>query len=374
MAPPEPREHRTPRGFSFVAVALLGLAFAFTPWADQLDNRILDAQWRTLRKFDIRPAPPEIVIVGIDERTAQAIAAPPGMWHEALGMALVRLASARPRAIALEIGLPERSFDDVRPGLDRALLVGLAAARENGPLVASLTIDARTRAARPIHLPYLALLGEERLGLGLVARDGDGVTRRYALRVPTEDGAFPTLVGRLCRALSRDCTEGLLHFALGEPFAYVPLQRLLEIRDTERLARLFRDRIVLLGDTSRFGGRIPVPVNVAAWEDAVGDMPSAVVHAQSLRTALQDAAPREASRPLVAVVLSLAALLALMKRPLHALIVGVIAAMSFFAGATLLLRTGLFMPLAGALGTLAIAFLWVSARSFGSEFEFRRRR
>ena len=369
----KPTERRTQRGFAFVAVALLGLALAFTPWAERLDHRLLDLSWSLLRKFDARPAPQDIVIVGIDERTAQAIAAPPGMWHESLGMALVRLAAAKPRAIGIDFPLPERSYEDVKPGLDRALLVGLAAARDNGPLVASLAIDARTRGVRPIHAPFLAILGEERLGLGLHARDSDGVTRRYSLGVPTEDGAFPTFAGRLCRALSRDCGDGLVHYGLGQPFGYVPLQRLLEMRDTERLRDLFANRIVLMGDTNRFGGRIDVPVNFAGWEQPAGTSPAVVVHALSLRTALLGAAPREASKPLVAVVTTLAALLVFARRLPLAAITALLAAGGLLVLATLLLRGGIFLPLAGPLVTLGLAALWVAATAFFSAYEVRRR-
>lgn len=372
----EPSQRARPpamRTLAVAAVALAGLALAFTPWVERLDHALLDAQWATLAKFDRRSAPPDIVIVGIDEASARAIDAPPGLWHEALGMALTRIASARPRAIALELALPERSFDAVRPGVDRALMVGLAAARDNGPLVAALAIDARTRSARPIHAPFLAVLGEERLGLGLLASDSDGVTRRYTLAVPTEDGAFPTLAGRLCRALASPCSEGLVHFALGAPYRYIPLGQVLEMRDTDWLAQRFRDRIVLLGEIQRFAHRIAVPTSLAAWEDSTSEAPAVVVHAQSLRTALAQAAPREASRPVVALTVLLAAWLVLMRDPRLAAVGALLAAGGAFAAAVLALRAGLYVPIAAALLTLAIAWLGRAGWTASRAFEVRRR-
>ena len=361
------------RIFAIAALALAGLALAFTPWTERLESALLDLEWSVLRRFDPVPAPGDIVIVGIDDRTAATIAAPRELWHESLGMALVRIASARPRAIGIELALPERSFDPVRPGLDRALMVGLAAARENGPLVASLSIDARTRAARPIHAPFLAVLGEERLGLDLLARDLDGVARRFTLGVPTEDGAFPTLAGRLCRALSRGCSDGLLNFALGEPFAYFPLQRVLETRDTAVLAKMFAGRVVLIGDVQRFGHRITVPVNYAGWEQGGRDSPAVVVHALSLRTALLGKAPREAARPVVAILVTLAAFLFLMRDWRHALLVGILAAAGLFVLAVLSLRAGVFVPAASAM--LSLLFAWGArvAAAAGERFELRRR-
>ena len=344
------------RAFAVAALALAGFAFSITPLAGALDNRLLDREWALLRSFAPKPAPDDIIVVGIDPATVEAIAAPPGLWHEPLGLALARIAAARPRAIGLDYPLPERSFDAIRPGLDRALFVGLAAAARNGPFVAALNIDARTRSARRVHTPFLALLGDARLGIGLLARDDDGVTRRFSLVLPTEDGGFPTFVGRLCRALSRECNDGLIDYALGAPLRYVSLKSVFETQDVALLDRLFRDRIVLVGEAMPYADRVAVPVNLAAWEQAARDSPAIVVHGLSLRTALASA-PREASRPLSVLLLSLAALLFLIRNWRIALAVTALAALAVVAGATAALRGGLFGSMAPELATLIAACL-----------------
>ena len=361
------------RGFAVFVVASIGLALALSPLMERADAVLLDLEWSVLRKFDAKPAPDDIIIVGIDDQTAGTISEPPPLWHESLGMALVRIASAKPRAIGLDLPLPERSFDDVRRGLDRALLVGLAAARENGPFVAALSIDSRTRAARNVHAPFLALLQEERLGIALLARDADGVTRRFSLTLPTEDGAFPTLSGRLCAALSRDCGDGLIHYALGAPYRYVPLQQLLRLSDVQSLERLFRDRIVLIGTAQRFNGRVEAPVNLAAWETAGNDTPSIVVHAQSLRTALLRAAPQEAPKPLLAILVLLAATLALMRDWRLAAVSALLGGLAFFLAATVALRAGVYVPAAGPIAAVLLALALVCWRGFSSAYVLRRR-
>ena len=342
------------RAIAVAAIALAGFVFALTPVAERLDASLLDLQWRVLRRFDARPVPDDIAIIGIDEATVRAIPEPPGLWHATLGRALAKLAGTKPRAIVLEMPLPDRSYDSVKPGLDRALFDGLATAIEGGPFVAVLGIDARTRSARTIHTPFLALLGESRLGLNLMARDADGVTRRFSLMVPTEDGGFPTLEGRLCRQLKRDCTDGFIHYGLGRQFPYVPLQNFLSM--DEALARaLFRDRIVLIGEAQAFAGRIEVPVNLSAWETDGPTSSSVVVHAQQLRTAFSGLAPQQASRPLVLVLLTLAALAFLVRdarmAALTAALVGIVAVV----GAVWLLRSGTFLPVVPILATLALA-------------------
>jgi CHASE2 domain-containing sensor protein len=342
------------------ALALAGILFTLLPLTERLDAALLDEQWRILRRFDARPAPDDIVIVGIDEATVRSIAEPPGIWHATLGRALAKLAAARPRAIGLDFPLPERSYDNVKPGLDRALFEGLAAAVESAPFVAVLSIDPRTRAAKTIHLPYLALLGESGLGINLAARDVDGVVRRFSLVVPTEDGGFPTLEGRLCRAMKRECSDGFIHFSLGAPYSYVPLKNLLAMTDTVLLERLFRDRIVLIGETQAFADRIEVPFNLAAWETDARHTPGIVVHAQTLRTALANAAPRQAPRPVVVILLSLAALVFLVRDPRLAAVTALLVAVGTGVAALLALRGGVFVPVAAVLATLALA---VVARS-----------
>ena len=344
------------RAIAVVAIALAGLGFSLLPAAERLDSLILDAQWRLLRRFDARPAAEEIVIVGVDEATVQSIPEPPGLWHASLGRALSKLASVQPRAMALALPLPERSMDGVKPGLDRALFEGLAAAVESGPFVAVLSIDARTRGARNIHLPYLALLGESRLGIDLTARDGDGVARRFSLLVPTEDGGFPTLEGRLCRAMKRACNDGLIHYALGRPYTYVPMKNVLAMTDASLLKRLFHDRIVLIGEAQAFSDRVEVPLNLAAWEPPdARHSPGVVVHAQTLRTALAEAAPQEASRPLALVLIMLAAAVFLVRPSPYAMLAGSVAGLAFFAGAIVALRGGVFLPAGSVLLTLLLA-------------------
>lgn len=355
MDDPETGGRGSMSGVAVAVVALLGLAFSLTPIAHRLDAAMLDVQWAILGKFNPRPAPDDIVLVGVDEASVRAIAEPRGLWHEPLGRALLRLASAKPRAIALDMVLPERSFDFMRAGMDRALMVGLAAARQNGPFVVGLTIDSRTRSARPVHAPFLAVLGEERLGIAMTAREADGGTRRFGLLLPTEDGGFPTIEGRLCRALAKRCGDGYINFALGAPFRYVPLKQLLETQDTQLLDKLFRDRIVLIGEAQRFGDRLIVPVNPAGWEPGGNDAPALAVRAQSLRTALLDAAPQDASRPTILVIVTIAALLFLMRNWRLAWITAALAAAGLMAGALLALRAGVVLPVAAALLTLVLA-------------------
>jgi len=334
------------------AAALAGFLFCLTPVAAWLDGAMLDASWRVLRKLETRPSAEDMIVVGIDPAAVSAIPQPPALWHEPLGLALARIAAARPRAIAFDFPLPDRSFDSIRPGLDRALFAGLATAVESGPFVTVLAIDARTRGAKRIHTPFLALLGESRLGIGMLAREADGVVRRFSLAIPTEDGAFPTLEGRLCRALKARCSDGLVNYALGAPLTYVSLKSVLETQDRAFIERLFRGRIVLVGEVQPFSDRVAVPVNLAGWETAERDSPAIVVHAQALRTAMAAAAPAEASRPFGMLLLTVAALLVLVRDWRLAAAWALLATAAALIGAIAALRGGLYVAPAAAVFAL----------------------
>ena len=180
--------------------------------------------------------------------------------------------------------------------------------------------------------------------------------------VPTEDGGFPTVVGRLCRQLGVECVDGLIHYSLGKPFTYVPLKSLLQMSDEMLVRRLFRDRIVLIGETQAYTGRVETPVNPAGWETQSRDTPAIVLQAQTLRTALAGVAPREIPRWMGVVLVSLAALIVLMRDPRMASIAALVAATGLAVLGVAALRSGAFVPLAAVLATLAtgVAGLWAS--------------
>lgn len=363
MAAMEAVDPQLRRAFAVVAFALGGLAFALTPVAERIDAWCLDHAWRLAgAALGERTTTDAIVVVGVDEESLRRAPELPGAGHEALGGALARIASAHPRAIALDLPLPERSFEAVHPGLDRALAAGLAAARANGPFVAAVVIDARTRSAKPVYEPYLAIVGADGLAIDLLGRDADGITRRFALSIPTEDGGFPTLVGRMCAALRRPCSEGLIDFALGPPLTYVSFSQVREARDAQALERWFQGRIVLIGMARRDADRVAVPWSPARWEQSRRDAPAIAVHAQALRTALSGTAPRPLSRPAVGLLVAAAALLAGLRRPKARLVLGTAALAALFVGAVLALRSGVFVPVAAPAAVLVVVMGLAAAR------------
>src|SRR4051812_17961901 len=164
----------------------------------RLDNAALDATQRVVRSLSPRPAIENVVIVGIDEGTERSFPEPFALWHRHLGEVLTAIARGRPRLVALDIALPERSYDDLVPGSNAELIRGLIMAKHAGALAIGLRLDAHVRPQR-IDPILLAAAGQEAFGLAYASVDEDGMARR-TITAPGTSG-LPLLTQRAALAL-----------------------------------------------------------------------------------------------------------------------------------------------------------------------------
>jgi CHASE2 domain-containing sensor protein len=274
---------------------------------------------------------------------------------------LVRVARGTPRAIVLHAPLPRGSLEESVPGLDDALATALSVAQAAAPLAIGMTVGAG-REVVPIHDPLLRGVDTRALVFTLLPRDEDGVVRRIVLALPTQQGRWPTTVGWTCQVLGGRCDEGLVDYALGPAYRYIPARRLLDIRDDKALARLFKGRVVFLAPVAGADDRVPQPLSLAGWEPPAAEPASVLAHAQAVRTLLHGEAVQEA--PLPAMLLAIAAAaLACLAAPSLAPAVAALAAMAAVAGALAALHVGWYAPLAAPLATLLAAL--VASRLLG---------
>ena len=125
MAEPDEGGRVATRAFAIAALALAGFLFSLTPIASSLDDSLLDLEWRLIRKFDPRPAPDDIIIVGIDPATVSSITEPPAFvarGDRARSRAHRGNQAARDRPRFFRA--PGSFYDAIRAGLDRALFTG----------------------------------------------------------------------------------------------------------------------------------------------------------------------------------------------------------------------------------------------------------
>lgn len=251
------------------------------------DLKALDAAYAVLRAIDARPVARDVVIVGVDDASFQAMPEPIALWHTHLRTLLEGIALGAPRAIGVDLELPGRSYDFVRKGLDEDLLLGLRAARSAAPTVIARGLDASGR-VKPLHLPFLAEVGDGGSGLAAWPVDDDGRVRRFDEAMGEGGTRVETFVGALARRLGIEPAAGFVDFALGPRYDYLPVQRVVEWArqgDVGRLRGAFAERIVLVGSVLPYTDRHAAPVALAGWEpEDVGTMPGMLLHAQALRS------------------------------------------------------------------------------------------
>lgn len=334
----------------FLGVLLCALGVQLSPVARYLDHQILDEQFRVLRALAPRAAPADVAVVGIDEGTFRAFPEPLALWHRHLAGLFEALAEAEPRVVGLDIVLPDRSYDFLEPGVDRVLLGGVLALRRSVPLVAAQTVDARGR-LRPLFAPLASVLGSGALGMALLTADGDGRVRRFTPVLASGRDELPTLVGGMAAKLGLESAPGIINYAIGAPYTYVPMQEVLAWHrsgDERRLRAHFAGKAVLVGSVLPFVDRHPVPVALAAWEPRSREVPGVLIHAQILasmeRGGLIGRAPAAAVLLLVALA-SLAWWLG--ARALRGGAVLLAGLGGYWAFSTWALAAGTFWPLAG---------------------------
>ena len=168
----------------------------------------------------------------------------------------------------------------------------------------------------------------------------------------------------MARRLGREPGVGIVDYAVGPRFGYVPAQRVRQWQrdgDTAALAAAFGDRVVLVGGVLPFIDRFAQPVNLAGWEDEGGQTPGVLLHAQALRSVL-GAGLVSASPPLVPALLAALGGLLWFAGARFSVAAPAVALtwLGALAGSVLALRSGYAVPVAGLLAAslLAAAARW----------------
>ena len=358
----------------FALMLLVLLAAHFSAPARLLELNWLDLQFRLLRQIAPLPVSREVVVVGIDDATVREMNLPLATMHAELGRFLEAMATAKPRAVGLDVTFPQTSYDGLKPGLDAALLRGMLRLRNVAPLVLGVTVGA-AGAPRPVHQPFLTVAGRDGVGYVLVQLDEDGAIRRFDERLGEGGAVVPTLAGQIARRLDVPVEYGLVQFALGPDFGYVPLREVLALQeagDGAALARQFGGKVVMLGTVLPYEDQLKLPVKLAAWDKDRETTHGVLIHAQQMRSLIEG----RVVRPLdgqAAVLLVCIAALAWWLRPgagsglLLALALAVALALE-----VLLLRQGMHVPLAWP--ALAAALAASSRAAMEAWFATREKR
>jgi class 3 adenylate cyclase/CHASE2 domain-containing sensor protein len=288
---------RARQGLLFLIVVAIVVAAMMLPSPgqaplDQAERVAFDLQMNALRALRTRAIADDIVLVGLDETTVASMPEPLALWHRHLASVADALAVAKPRAVGIDVVLPERSYDKLLPGGDLALIRSLFALGAQTKLVIARTVDQEGRLAT-VHPTFTRMLGEGRFGLDQQLLDPDYVARRFDEAGFGGARTAETLSGQIARGQGRPVGAGYIDFSVGERFTYIPVQSviaLLEKGDEPGLRKLFEGRIVVIGSVLRGIDRWQMPAKLIDWEHARGryelSQPGMVIHAQVLRSLL----------------------------------------------------------------------------------------
>ncbi len=295
----------------FALCLLVNAALTFSHMSDTLSRKILDAQFEYLRTYHPQPAiANDVVIVGIDEAALKSYREPYALWHPHFAGFLAAMARAQPSVVGMDVVLPDRSFDFLIFQYDQALMRALAALQTK--VVLGQTMDENGN-FRTVYAPFVEAVGATAPAPVITCPEWDGVVRRIDPAQCTVNARGATIAEAMAFRLgSKETSRGLVNFAVGEPFNYIPLHEVLEWGEQgndERLRETFYGRPVLLGTILPSRDRVNLPVALAAWEPENRHLPEVVWHAQALRSMLDRGLLKEPNAYVVLALSFLAALL-----------------------------------------------------------------
>ena len=326
----------------YALVVLLLLLASRLPNVDEsplagLERSAFDLQVQFLRNRFPRALANDVVLIGIDEGSEEIFTEPLALWHAHFARLLMALREARPLAIGVDVVPPERSYDDIVPGLDLTLFRAIRETRQSAPVVFALTVDREGRAAR-MHPTFARVLGEAGLGLDQQLKDPDGVSRRFSESDLGQSRAAKTIVGQMLRAVGLPVETGYIDYSVGARVEYVPMQDVIAWKasgDLALLQRTFAGRMVLVGYVNKRSDRWVLPVQLIDIDRVQGperfSQPGVVTHLQALRSHVAHGL-------------------------IHPVPDAVRWALCLLAAALVFLHFGLVTALAGALGLTAVAF------------------
>ena len=336
---------------AFFAIGVGAIAAQSSDWMALANGKLLDASFALWRSVALERVSRDVTVIGIDVEDLRKYDDPRDFWHAHYGRLLAALAKAKPAVVGLDVVLPQRSYQQLVPGLDQALLKGLISIRGEAPVVLARTVDDFTN-FREIFAPYVAMVGPDSVGAVIVCKDEDDIIRRFDeyLCDPSRTRAVPSLAGIMAQRLGIKGTwRGWIDYRIGEPIQYVPFREVVRWAETDerRLRTELGGKPVLLGFILPFEDRKTIPVDLALWEPGNRSVPGVLVHAQVLRTLLNGGLVLPLANGLVYALALLGAALVILPSgrratAVYGLYIGVLG-----VGMLLLLRAGWFLQSAG---------------------------
>ncbi len=354
----------------FAAWVAVSIALSWKPAVHSWDFLLYDAASRAAANAG-QAIDDNVVVVALDETSLDQLSAPIALMQAELGLVLEALSVAGAKAVAVDLILPDQSFEHLLPGLDGKLIRGILSMRRAGPLVLARTVDSGGR-SRPLSPAVVAAAGSAGAGFALFEADHDGVVRRFGERLGVADEMVPTLVGELARRLGHEPGAGLIDFTRPLTVPIVALHSVLahiNTRDHGAMVRDFSGKVVFIGLTLPFVDRHRVPAMRAP-----NTLPGVHAHVQAFRSIrdgrLLQESPGWINSALGAICVSIYLVSARLRYMLAFVVAG---SVLLIAGGYSLMLAGWVLPVATLLTMMLAAASSRLAREMFLEIQARRR-
>lgn len=277
--------------WGYLAVLLTCIVVLILPLANFLDRQWMDQQFAFIKSYVPGPVSDDIVIIGIDEDTVDSYYEPLGLWHPHIAKVATGLSTLETKGVMLDFIFQGRSYNEILTrNFDDLLAIGLRNLRVNTNLVVVRGLDDNEE-YRLILPELLSVIREENTGLALVDKDSSGIVRTFVTTQKSPKGEFTTFVGNMANKLNLPVHDGYINYSLGDAFDYIPMHVVSGWIDSENISMLrerFSQKIVLLGTVLTTSDRHLVPLPIAAWEPYSNKVPGILIHAQALRSILNN--------------------------------------------------------------------------------------
>ncbi len=264
----------------------MAIIIQFLPITEQLNFTVLDYQFKQLKQ-EAKSVEDNIVIIGIDESTFSSYREPSALWHRHFGELFLALSKTNPKAVGLDIVLPDKSYAFLDKKLDRSLLIGLKELKKKAKIFIVQSLDDHKQ-FRKIFSPILSILGSESITHSIVKYDMDGVLRSHPETLQSMGAnKMEAFSSKLASISGFEVPKGLINYASGKVFNYISMQEVISMYKSDDLKLLkneFSNKLVLIGAILPFEDRHRVPLALNALQANSSNIPGVMIHAQSLRT------------------------------------------------------------------------------------------
>ena len=275
------RMHYSKSSF-FVLLVFLILAFHFSGIREFTDYSFIDFKFNDIKQENNHSN--DIVIVGIDEKSISKIKEPLGLWHEQIEKFIQYALKNNAKQIIIDLGLPKKSYNFLVKDIDQKLFSALKEAEEKSNLIiaSSFSKDGTKENELPI---IISLIDNDSFGHPLIDTSSDGKIRK----LPINKSNIRSISALAAKFFNVRIKKGLINYSLGEKFEYISFIDIAEGKADQFQNIDLENKIFMFGAILPFQDRMKTPISLLKDDHHKETSPGVLVHAQSIRTYLNNA-------------------------------------------------------------------------------------